>query len=697
MLPKRQKDVPIMKKLMVYIVVGVVIILTVSTIVTITTVNYQAEKLAYLQGIELAKASSHQIDGEMQKNMAIAKTFAHSLEKYDSRDREEVNYMLSNLLYHNPNLVGIYVGFESDAFDGRDDEYAGTYGHDETGRFIPFWNTINGDIELEPLVDYDTGDYYQLPKERLDDTVTSAYFYQGIYMISYVSPIIDQDTGEFLGIAGVDVSLDYMDKSVGSIRAFDTGYAFITDSQGTMVTHPVYRDWASQKTLYDFDDPILSDAADNIKKGIRGNFEAVDPATGKDVIFFHEPISTGNYSLLLVIPKDEIFAGSKIIALELILISSLSIIFMLILVYYISSSITDSIKRIISDFAEIAEDAVNGKLDSRANLDVDVDFREIPNGLNKILDAFTIPIRETIRMSKALSKGELSTRSELDLKGEFKYMGDALDDFAEHLDEVIDDSNVVLKAIQENDLSRELMVHGEGDFKILTEGIEQTRKTLLQTTYERMMAEKALREADKVREKEMHHRIKNNLQIISSLLFLESERFRDKEVVGAFLDSRNRVKSMALVHEKLYKTGSSKKIDLQEYTQRLIKDIMDAYPMIKGHVKVRSASEKIHLSIDTILPLGMIINELVSNALKYAFPDDKNGEINVIIQRKDKDIFLQVRDNGIGLPDNIDIDNSDSLGLKLISILVEQINGTIKVENEHGTVFSILFGIDGPY
>ncbi|MDP2216579.1 MAG: histidine kinase dimerization/phosphoacceptor domain -containing protein [Methanolobus sp.] len=686
---KKWKDISIKFKLMLYIVTGVTLILTVSTVVTISTVNSQTEEYAYLGAVAVARAYSNQLDGEMQKNMAIARSFAHSMEKYESNDREEVNQMLSNQLLYNPDIVGIYVGFEPDAFDGRDAEYAGTYGHDETGRFLPYWNTINGEIDLEPLVDYDTEDYYQLTKSRLQDTVTDLYYYQGIYIVSYVSPIIKND--EFIGIAGTDVSLEYLDETMDSIRVYDTGYAFITDSKGTLVTHPINKEWASMKSLYDFGDPFISNAADNIGKGIGGTFETIDPATGKEVIFFYEPITTGNYSFLLVIPREEIFAGSRFLAKELILISFLSIIFMSVLAYFVAFSITESIKKIVSDFGEIAEDAVKGNLDSRADTDVDVDFRNIPHGLNKILDAFAIPIRETVRMTKALSEGELSTRTRLDLKGEFKQMGDALDDFAQHLDDVIDDSNAVLMSIQENDFSREVRVHGEGDFEILTKGIEETRKALLQATNERMIAEKALREADKLREKEIHHRVKNNLQIISSLLFLESERFRSKRVVEAFRDSRNRIRSMALVHEKLYKTGSSSEIDFQEYTQKLLQDIMNAYPMKNDRVMIKFKGVHIMLSIDQVLPLGMIINELVSNSLKYAFPEGEGGEITVTIEEQDKDILLQIKDNGVGFPEDIDIENNDSLGLKLVMILVKQLEGTIKIERNKGTVFSILF------
>lgn len=687
------KNTSIMFKLRLYMVTGVLLILTFSTLVTISTVNSQAEEAAYASAVALTKTYSHQLEGEMQKNMEMVRSVARFMEEYGSNDREEVIRMIQNLLMHNPKNVGLYVAFEPNAFDGKDAEYAGSFGHDGTGRFIPYWNTINDEISLEPLVDYETWDYYQLPKTRMQDTVTDPYYYQGIYLISYVSPIMNN--GEFRGIAGVDVSLKHLDEIVSCVKVYDTGYAFMVDNNGVMVTHPINGEWVSNKTLYDFNDPVISNAADNIHKGLGGSFETTDPATGKEVIFFYEPIRTGNYSFLLVIPKEEVLAGSRVLVNELAIISLLSILFMLVMSYSVATSITGSIKKIVSDFEEIADNAVNGNLSCRASTDVDVDFRNIPRGLNRIMDAFVVPIRETVRVTRALSKGELSTRTQLELKGEFKQMGDALDDLARHLNCVIDDSNTVLRYIQEDNLSREVRVRGEGDFEVLTRGIEETRKALLQMTYERIIAGKALREADRIREKEVHHRVKNNLQVISSLLFLESERFDNSKVVEAFRDSRNRIRSMALVHERLYKTGSSKEIDFEGYTHKLLQDIMSAYPMKKDKVIIRLKGEHIILSIDYIIPLGIIINELISNALKYAFPDGADGEINVIIEDRNKDILLQVKDNGIGLPENIDVENSNSLGLKLVMVLVEQINGIIEIENYEGAAFSILFAKDG--
>lgn len=295
----------------------------------------------------------------------------------------------------------------------------------------------------------------------------------------------------------MDVSLKYIDDVVGNVKAFDTGYAFVTGNSGIVVSHPVHKDWIASKTLYDFSIPEISKAADNIKEGKGGNFETVDPATGKDVIMFYEPVKTGNYSFILVVPKDEMLAGVTSLRSKLIIISAVSIAFMGLVAYLIAMSINRPINNIVTSFKMISQDAVEGKLDARANTDVGIDFREIPNGLNEILDAVTAPIRENMRVTNALAKGELKTRIQLDLKGKFKQAGDTLDNFAEYLDRIIEDSNRVLTAIQNNDFSRPVRVHGEGDLRILTNGIEQTRLSLDEATTERIKAEHALRESEK--------------------------------------------------------------------------------------------------------------------------------------------------------------------------------------------------------
>jgi PAS domain S-box-containing protein len=202
--------------------------------------------------------------------------------------------------------------------------------------------------------------------------------------------------------------------------------------------------------------------------------------------------------------------------------------------------------------------------------------------------------------------------------------------------------------------------------------------------------EKALEEKD-TQMKEIYHRVKNNLMVISSLLNLQSRYIKDKESQDIFKESQNRTKSMALIHEKLYQSTDLKNINFGDYIQKLSNDLYNAYVTNKRFIKLNVDVNDIMLDIDTSIPLGLIFNELVTNSLQHAFPQGKSGEINIKFYSKDDKYILEVKDNGIGFPDDINYKNSDSLGLKLITSLTEQIGGIIKLDNTSGTSFKIIF------
>jgi two-component sensor histidine kinase len=674
------KNLSLKVKLILYIVVGTLLVLVASTVMTISTVTSQEEDLAYKQATEMARNYANNFNGDMEKNKAIAETIAVSVGSYDSINREETNNMLYNLLVHHPHLLGTYIAYEPDAFDGQDHLFVNSSGHDATGRFIPYWNKINGPIRLDPLLDYETLDYYQLPKKTESDVLTEPYYYEGVFIVSYVSPIIKN--GEFVGIGGVDVSLNYLDDTISDVKAFDSGYAFMTGNTGILVSHPFNKDWIGEKTLYDFDIPEISGAADDIREGKSGHVKTIDPNTGETVIMFYEPIRTGNFSFILVVPEDEIFAGVTTLSNKLLEISLISLIFMAGVSYLIALSFTEPIKNIVSDFKNISEDAVRGKLDSRAKTDVQKDFREIPMGLNEILDSVIAPVRDTIRLTNALAKGELSERSNLNVKGEFKQLANTLDDLAESLDTIIEDSSEVLSAVQNNDFSRQVRVYGEGNFRILTEGIEKTRKTLSEMIQEREKLEE-------IRKKEIHHRIKNNLQVISSLLDLEADKFTDESVIEAFKESQNRVISMALVHEELYRSQDMESIDFSDYLIKLVNELSYSYVIEKESLQIKTDVETVFLDMDTAIPLGMIVNELISNSFKHAFSPRQKGEIHVNLSLDKEKLTLVVGDNGIGFPENVNFRETDSLGLQLVTTLISQIGGIIELERDNGTRFRI--------
>ena len=203
--------------------------------------------------------------------------------------------------------------------------------------------------------------------------------------------------------------------------------------------------------------------------------------------------------------------------------------------------------------------------------------------------------------------------------------------------------------------------------------------------------EKSLREKE-VLLKEIHHRVKNNMQVISSLLRLQSRHVKDKEALELFNESRNRIYSMALIHESLYQAKDLTRIDFAGYVRRLTRDLFRTYSVGPNEIKLKMEIKDVFLNVNTGIPCGLIINELVTNSLKHAFPDGKNGEIQVgLYKRKKGEFTLNVRDNGTGFPEDFDFQNTESLGMQIVISLVEQLDGTIELDKGEGTSFTIGF------
>ncbi len=197
--------------------------------------------------------------------------------------------------------------------------------------------------------------------------------------------------------------------------------------------------------------------------------------------------------------------------------------------------------------------------------------------------------------------------------------------------------------------------------------------------------------------KEIHHRVKNNLQIIHSMLSLQLPLIKDELAIDLFRESQNRVFSMALIHEKLYQSESLAKIDFAEYVRSLTDTLFLSYGVTDRTVRLRTDVEDVALDVDTVIPCALLINELVSNSLKHAFPDwwrraGRTGEVRVGLRRCGGDgLTLTVGDSGVGLPADLDIWKSETLGLQLVSVLVRQLKGSVAVNRSGGTEFVITF------
>jgi PAS domain S-box-containing protein len=189
--------------------------------------------------------------------------------------------------------------------------------------------------------------------------------------------------------------------------------------------------------------------------------------------------------------------------------------------------------------------------------------------------------------------------------------------------------------------------------------------------------------------REVHHRVKNNLQIIISLVSLQMRQTDNPVVKQILSETQNRVRAMSLVHEKLYRSGSLSHIDFADYTRFLATQLFSFYDMDTRRVRLDFAMEKIPLDINTAIPLGLLMNELISNSLRHAFPDGRDGTISISGRYEGNLIMLVVRDNGIGIPKELDWKSTTSLGMQLVTSLVDQVAGTITLDRENGTLFTI--------
>ncbi len=201
---------------------------------------------------------------------------------------------------------------------------------------------------------------------------------------------------------------------------------------------------------------------------------------------------------------------------------------------------------------------------------------------------------------------------------------------------------------------------------------------------------------DSLREKkillqEVHHRVKNNLQIISSLLNLQSMRIKDKQALEIFQESNRSIKSMAIIHEKLYKSFNLSKIDFHEYVCSLAEELFNSYNVNTSLITIVINIDDVFLDINTAIPCGLMINELISNTLKYAFPGDRSGEITISLTEQSGRYVFVFSDNGVGLPGDIMFPHPESLGLQLISSLADQLDGALELDRSAGTRFTITF------
>jgi len=316
---------------------------------------------------------------------------------------------------------------------------------------------------------------------------------------------------------------------------------------------------------------------------------------------------------------------------------------------------------------------------TRAILNILEDFSEEKEGL------------ETTQRA-VLNIIEDASLEKINLEGTQRAVINILEDFTGEKDRLEGAQRAMLNLLEDFDRER---VKTEAARLELQQSNAQLREEMEERNKAEEQVKKSLREKEALL-KEIHHRVKNNLQIIQSMLNLQLPQIKDEKSIALFKESQNRVYSMALIHEKLYQSESLAKIDFHEYIRSLTTYLFTSYGAVGRAIRPRILVKDIALDIDTTIPCALIINELVSNSLKHAFPasgrSGETGEISIDLHRDaDNRFLLTVSDNGVGLPEGFEIGNSESLGLKLVSVLVKQLGGTIRLGTDGGAEFTISF------
>ncbi len=302
---------------------------------------------------------------------------------------------------------------------------------------------------------------------------------------------------------------------------------------------------------------------------------------------------------------------------------------------------------------------------------------------------FTKPLSAMFDTVNKISQGDLKQRANIHSNDEVGYLAEAFNKMVDKIEETNIEMEIINEGLEKRVQDRTIELEGALD------SLQKALDSLKKENEVRKKAEQEISESLKEKEvmlKEIHHRVKNNLQIVSSLLFFQSKKISDRQTLEIFRDGENRVKSMALIHEKLYQAEDLANIDFKEYVKNLATFLFQSYGIDRTKFNLKNNVKDVKLDIDTAVPCGLIINELITNSFKHGFKGKDSGKIVIDMHHDENDkLFLKVSDNGIGIPKGLDIKKVDSLGLRLVENLTIQLCGNIKYYNNNGTTVEIVF------
>ena len=660
--------------------------------------NVQQEQALELQE-EIAQRASGEV-GAFIRGLETELRELLQVKDLKNLERDRQRFELSN-------LQRFEYGFEELAFiDSEGKEQA------RVSRLVPviasaFAERSQAEEFVSPVT---SGETYYGPVRFHDVT--------GDPLMTMAVPSLDPRSGLVDGVLVAEIRLKKMWELIGDLRVGDAGIAYVLDEQGRVVAHP-----NPSVVLRGTRFPVPESSG--VQSGLSGGH----------VVLATSEISLGEEALYVVAerPRAEALAPtirSGIITLS-ILVASLGV------ATVGGFFLVRQIVRPIRELATTAKAISAGDLSKRAEV---IGGDELGD-LGEAFNTMTAQLRNTIgSLEERTSELETANQSlqiantvvervpigvavleleDPDDLGSFRFLvfnpasAEALNMPIESLiGTTISESSPQLletevpsayaKAIRTGEV-QELPEVRYGDEKVVT-GIysvvaiqlgRQTVAVLVENITNRRLTEERLKtsfEAKEVLLKEVHHRVKNNLQVISSLLNLQSRNIENERARNILKESRNRVRTMALIHEQLYRSQDPTRIPFGVYIRKLTGDLYHTYQVDSDQVTVNITAGPVPVGIDAAIPCGLIINELVSNSLKHAFPEGAPEEIFIAFEVDNEGKFvLTVSDNGVGIPDVLDLRKAESLGMQLVSSLVDQLGATVEIDCSRGARFTITF------
>jgi HAMP domain-containing protein/CRISPR/Cas system CMR-associated protein Cmr5 small subunit len=401
-------------------------ILLIGLAITIAFYIYKTEQdnLLY-QNLLSAKSYANQIDAFINRYNSIAETLSYSQANYSGHSRKEVLNFLKQIAEKDKNILGSWLIYEPNLFDNLDNQYRNTFGHDSTGRFLPYWNRLKGDLVLEPVVDVETSDFYIVPKKTKEVFIPTPFVYGGVLMMSFIYPILKENT--FHGVVGVDLSIDtvkYLLQNFNEHKKYKSNYALLVSDTGILICSsiPIFENFIlNKKTISqvatELKLPEYELLAKEILLGKEGFINTKDPFTKEDIVAFYSPIKTGNLRIIVSISKSDLLANTIKAIYILVLIGILSLGIIGTIMYYLINTIIDPLNTLTNTVVSFGEQDFT----QRSTIQTNDEIGELSKNFNLMADSIQEYSRD---MEKKIQIRTLELNNSLEQVTKLKFQQD---------------------------------------------------------------------------------------------------------------------------------------------------------------------------------------------------------------------------------------------------------------------------------